>query len=280
LPYTVGILAEVGAANGRLRFPIGPDKKSSQPLKVRPGRQIITVQNEYAQPIVVRLERTMPRKDVLTASEALQLPDFRRLFPTETLTRDKLSTMSTCTMLALRVPNVLELFTTLGDAGTADVLKTTLSTSRLLIESHGGQLIKEQDDRLLAVFPQALAALETALQLNDAFGATTDESLPQLQMALHRGTAMSTSFNGRLDYFGRSVTLASAILDAAEHQTLVVSHELINDIECAEALMSRNYYTKPHSQSGGLNLYRIVKNPGEQNSVSAVLPTSERLSNH
>lgn len=266
LPYTVRIVSESLNGTGRANISLDPDAGSQRPQRVHSGRQLITLHNAYDHPIVVRLERTTPRSDVLTATEALQLPDFCRLFPKENLTRDRLSSMSTCTLLAMRIANTLELFSTLGEAGTADSLRCAMSMVRSVIESNGGQVIKEQDDRVLAVFPLTPGSLEAALKITGCTGQSESSSTPQMQAALHRGTAMSTSFNGRLDYFGRSVTLVSAMLEAAGSQTLIVSREIVDDEDCHKLLTAAGRSLIPHSKNGGLQCF-CVKSVAEVCSV-------------
>ena len=53
---------------------------------------------------------------------------------------------------------------------------------------------------------------------------------------MHRGTALTTSVGGRLDYFGRTVTTATGLLDSATDRLLVLSEELGHDREVIDFL--------------------------------------------
>lgn len=264
LPYTVGIVADASSGTSRLALSLNAQGKSSRPLRVHAGRQLVMLTNEYPHPLIARIERTVSRRDVLTATEAVKLPAFRRLFPGETITRDRLSNLSTCTLLAVRVSNLLDLFASLGDLATSERVAETAAACRLAIETHGGQIVREQDDRLLAAFPQAVNAIQVALELKEAHTESTTQERPRIQMALHRGMAMSTSINGKLDYFGRSVSVANGLLEGSNGQKLVLSAELAGDDECRQALAAAGESLKPLVSQGEMSRFEVCKNAAPQ----------------
>jgi class 3 adenylate cyclase len=124
---------------------------------------------------------------------------------------------------------------------------------------HGGKLVKESDDRLLAAFPQGTTALRTALELQALVGTDVAENAPRAQLAMHRGMAMSTSINGRLDYFGRAVSLANRLLDSHE-SSFVVSHEIAQDDDCRELLTEARRTLRQLTQQGELSAYEVRRN--------------------
>ena len=257
LPYTVGIVAETMSGTSRLLIPLSPEQTWRRPACVHAGRQLLTLVNEYPHPLVVRLERTTSRGDVVTATEALKLPAFQQLFPTQTITRERISNVATSTLLAMRIVNVLDLFTDLGDAATADELARTTQICRSTIESLEGKLVKEQDDRLLASFATASQAIEAALTLQQLNRQVTTEAHSRIQIAIHRGVTMSTSVNGKLDYFGRSVAVASAMLNTSERHLLILSQELASDDDCRTQLAAAQKDLKFVASSGGIGIFEI-----------------------
>jgi serine/threonine protein kinase len=271
LPYTIGIVADSSSGPNRSVIRLRPDQSSRRSIRIHGERQLLTLVNEYSCEILIRLERTTPRKDVVTAAEALQLPLFRQLFPSEAVTRDRLSSMSTCTLMALRITNVLDLFSVLSDAATATSLQQTMAFCRITIEARGGVLIKEQEDRLMASFAQAQPGLQSAIELHEALSAecSATRTAPAVQIALHRGVAMSTSINGKLDFVGRSVAIVSAMLDLPEKHRLLVSQDLASDEEFQANLHNAGRTSQPVSRSGGLTILEIsgVQDSAEQSTV-------------
>lgn len=259
LPYTIGIVAEAASGASRLMVNLNDQPKSNRPVRIHAGRHLLTLTNEYSHSLIVRLERTITRNETITAAEAMRLPVFQQLFPSETISRDRLSNLSTCTLLGLRISNELDLFVTLGDAATCHRVRQVLETCRLTIETHGGKLVKESDDRILAAFPQATSALRTALELHTLVGTGVVENEPRVQLAMHRGMAMSTSINGRLDYFGRAVSLANRLLDSSDAR-FVVSQEIAQDDDCRELLAEAHHTLRQLTHHGELSTYKVCGN--------------------
>ena len=257
LPYTVSIIAETMAGTNRLLIPLSPEQTNRRPACVHARRQLITLVNEYQHPLLLRLERTTSRADVVTATEALKLPVFQKLFPAETITRERISSVATSTLLALRITNVLDLFTDLGDSATADEMAREIQACRRIIESYEGKLIKEQDDRLLASFPTARQAIHAGLTLNQHNMESLSKAYPRIQVAIHRGVTMSTSLNGKLDYVGRSVAVATAMLNASEQHRLILSHDLAIDKDCETQLTELQKCLRPVLPEVGVGIFEI-----------------------
>ena len=300
LPYTVTLAVRTTTGTGRASLPLSSSFDATRFPPLHAGRQLLTLENKYDRPLVVRIERTIPRPDVLTAAQASRLQLFRQLFPAEVLSRDRLSDYSACTLLAIRAVNVAELCEKWGDAAAYLKVSERWRSLRQEIEAGGGQVVKEMDEQLLAAFPETLNALRAALDLlgqsvdqgddcpGDAFdndAATTRggrQSLMspglqesrgnsnnmhiQLRAALNRGAALATSINGRLDYFGRTVTNTTGLLDTVSRQTLVISEDLARDREII-AFLSEQRLT--------LNPCRASRASGIGNAVEVSFPESD-----
>ncbi|EAQ79672.1 protein kinase domain-containing protein [Blastopirellula marina] len=248
LPYTVSLSAEAACGSNRQRIRLNADVTNHRPLRVGAGRQLLTLVNDYPHALVIRLERAAAASDAITAADAMRLPEFRKLFPTEIITRDRLSNLATSTLLGLRITNVLDLFTALGDVETCDRVQDTFQSCLRIVLSHRGKLVKESDDRILAAFSTASSALTAALEIRRDILAAGAHS-PRLQLALHRGMTMSTSFNGRSDVFGRSVTFANHLLDANDSHGLVISQELFDDEDCQNLCAENGLNLRPISHN-------------------------------
>jgi class 3 adenylate cyclase len=225
--------------------PLSPAFDPNRLPALRAERQLLTLENGYGRPLLVRIERTIPQGDVLTAAQASGLALFRQLFPAEVLSRDRLSDYAACTLLAVRAVNLPALCETRGEAAAYLRVSERFREIRRAVETHGGRVVKEHDEQLLAAFPETLKALSVAAGLARGAeiirGAEIDRGsagVVELRVALHRGTALATSVNGRLDYFGRTVTTATGLLDAATNRPLVLSEELERDPEVIQFLES------------------------------------------
>jgi class 3 adenylate cyclase len=232
LPYTVAIGVRAAAGTVRATLPLSNTFDPARCPEFRAGRQLLLLENKYDRPLLVRIERTITRTDVLTALQASRLPLFKQLFPSEVLSRDQLSDFSTCTLLAIRAGNLADLCEEFGDAAAYQLTRERLNRLKQTIQAQGGHVVNESNEQLLGVFPETLNAVRVAVNLFDsAETADPDDTLVRLRAALHRGAALSTSVNGRLDYFGRTVTTVAQMLDATTAAPLALSAELSRDRE-------------------------------------------------
>src|SRR5262249_14818699 len=103
LPWSVDFSVRAAATASRWEIDLasGPGSKSGveHPPALRPGRQVLVLYNGHDRELVVRVERTAPRRGALTAARAAAMALFRELFPGEVLAPGQLATVSTVTLL-------------------------------------------------------------------------------------------------------------------------------------------------------------------------------------
>lgn len=82
---------------------------------------------------------------------------------------------------------------------------------------------------------------------------------------------MSTSMNGKLDFFGRSVAIVSAMLDLPERHRLLVSQDLAHDEEFQANLQLTQRSCQPVSRSGGLTIFEIshIRESADQSTIES-----------
>ena len=187
----------------------GPD--AHVPRSLTPGAQEIVLLNDLEHPALVRLERADEDGHALTAAEATCIPGFRELFPDQVLAPDQLVSVSRVVLFLVsedepREMDEREAFTRLRDLQEAVVEAASLE---------GGAIVKIHRHGVMAAFVESVAATRAALSLMQA--------RPGARIAMHAGRMMVTNINGRLDYYGRVVQEADAILDCAEPGQLSLS---------------------------------------------------------
>lgn len=260
LPYTINLVADPAIGTHRTMLTLDPSQHTQRPVRVLAGRQVLTLANQHAENLVVRLERSAAQRDAITAADAQNLPRFQELFPGETISRDRLSNVSTCTLLAFAVTNILDLFETLGDMQTCDRMQQTFQQFQSVVQAHQGEIIKEGDDRMVAKFPTAQLAMQAAGELYESFRSDDYSQNPKTQMAIHRGIAMSTSFNGKVSYVGKSVTQLSRLLESAPDRPWIVSRDIADDQTCQDVLQTSQRILKKINATDGSVIYEIDSN--------------------
>ena len=88
-----------GATTRRWDMSLSTGPAEGLPPALGPGGQLIALTNDTGQELVVRVERTAPRDDALTAARASSLAVFRELFPAEVLAPGQLVSVSNVTLL-------------------------------------------------------------------------------------------------------------------------------------------------------------------------------------
>jgi class 3 adenylate cyclase len=172
LPFTRLVRVHDAAATARIDLHLRPDDPAGAALELRPGRQRITLTHGFAGELLVRLERTAGREDVVTAARAACLPLFRELFPSEILAPGRLVSVSSVALLVTAVDGALEMVDTLGEARTFALLHDHLRRLADRIEAEGGAVVKLLDHGLMACFPDPVHAVRAGLALGSAASAS------------------------------------------------------------------------------------------------------------
>ncbi len=193
----------------------GPDDARAFSL----GRQRIELMNDTDREQLVRIERTTPRDDVVTAARALASPLFRRLFPGEVLAPGALVRVAAMTVLLAEVDG--------GDDERG--FEKRYGLFRVLekeIVDSGGTVVRLQGDGVLAVFHEPATALRCALALPAVIAGLAATTV---RCAIHRGPAAAVSLNEHVDYFGGVVSEVLQLAKKARVGELVLSDAVRGD---------------------------------------------------
>jgi class 3 adenylate cyclase len=202
---------------------------------LRAHKQEIVLVNDTGREQLIRLERTSPRDDVLTAARASAHALFRQLFPNEVLEPGALVRVASLVLLYADVRGTLT--GDLTDPSTFSTLYSIYKSIEAEVSKAGGSVVKLMGDGVLAVFHEPSTALRAAMTLEAA--ATLVSPSARVHVAVHRGPAAAVTLNDRLDYFGKSVTLVTALARDRFAGRVVVSDELLTDPVVQEILDER-----------------------------------------
>ena len=261
LPYAIDFHVRPGGTTSSIDLNLSHPPEASAPRVLRPGGQVFFLSHDYAGEVLVRIERTAPRDDALTAARASALELFRELFPDEILSPGRLVTVATATLLITALDDAAELYRRLGDARAFAVVHEHFTRLRERIRAEGGALVKTIGEGVVAAFPDAPSAVRVALDLPAVLaGAELTRGL-RLRTGVHRGSMMTATVNEQLDYFGTTVRQALALPETARAGEVVLTRAVASDPAVAALIAARGGgepFTADLPGAAGSLLLRLV----------------------
>ncbi|NBC29853.1 MAG: hypothetical protein GVY29_07660 [Spirochaetes bacterium] len=147
--------------------------------------------------------------------EVINHPVFREIFGEETLSLDQSLEIGSATVLFTDVTGSTALYEELGDARAYRLIRDHFDLVFEAIASHEGVPIKTIGDAVMGVFTNEESAVRAAFAMTDAMeesNAARGDGRPlRLKLGLHRGPVIVVTLNNRIDYFGRTVNIASRV---------------------------------------------------------------------
>lgn len=234
--YPLRVVTSGAASCGEFR--LGPhDDGDERVTTLRTGGQVLSLENGFDCQQVVRVERTLPREDIVTAARASATPRFRELFPGEVFESGQLVSAEQVTMLVVSIPTIDDLYEQAGDAEAYAAVQRHLSDSSASIQQNGGEVVKVIGETIFASFHDAVRAVESAF----ALAAERPDSPFRLAVGVHRGNALVATANNRLDYFGSTARQALALPNATG-PGVALTEPVLTAGGVAERLGSRDEY--------------------------------------
>ncbi len=211
----------------------------------RAGSVRLQLANESERAVVVRIvEAELPR-NMATAAAVTALQAFRDLFPDDAPSESAPGAIRSLTVVCAEVVGLDRIEAEFGDAHAAQLVATAFDALREPVAQSGGAIVRAVGDSLLAVFTYPREAVETALRFGDLVAPL------ELRLALHRGPCVAIAADGRLDYFGATVSLATRLARAARAGEVLLTDALAEDDRIAKLL--------PPAERGIVTLRGIVE---------------------
>lgn len=123
-----------------------------------------------------------------------------------------------------------------GDTLAVELLRRVGKAGEPCVERHGGRVVKRLGDGLMAVFPDAAAAVDAALAMQRAVATVqVGGHRPRLRAGVHVGRPRKLGS----DYFGADVNIAARIAVAAAPEQVLISEAVRERLADAEGVTTR-----------------------------------------
>jgi adenylate cyclase len=143
-----------------------------------------------------------------------------------------------------------------GDAAVLELLREVGAAVEVAIAAHEGRIVKRLGDGLMATFLSAEAAVQAALDAQDAVSVIeVDGYAPRMRAGLHWGRPRKLGG----DYLGVDVNVAARVADAAKAEQVLVSDALLAQIDLEGLTTGRAKRLRADGAPAGLRVIRVAR---------------------
>ncbi|MET0387943.1 MAG: protein kinase [Polyangiales bacterium] len=262
LPYDFQLQVSEAArsSRGRAIFGADPARPRSRVL-ITPRAQSLELANRLAREIVVRIERSAPRSDALTAARAACLASFRELFPGEVMAPGRLAAVGRTAFLVAQVRDQRALLRAHGDARTFERVAPHLAQLSEHVAAEGGALVKTTSGTSLCAFDSPVAAVRAALAV--WLGRQNDATL-DVRLLVHQGSAVTATVDGRLDYFGETVEAALELVNGAPAAQILLTRAAAEDVRVIDEVTAAGHSLRPLEASASAAQGLVIAAPSSR----------------
>jgi class 3 adenylate cyclase len=174
------------------------------------------------------------------AAEVTALQEFRDLFGSEVLAPGQEIGVESVTIVFSDLKESTRLYEQAGDAPAYGHVRRHFDFLKERIARHRGAVVKTIGDAVMAVFHLPDDALRCCLEIQRDVPAFNDARPGQpaliVKLGMHRGPAIAIHANNLLDYFGRTVNIASRVLRESQGGDVVLAKAVLDDPRVREAM--------------------------------------------
>jgi adenylate cyclase len=143
-----------------------------------------------------------------------------------------------------------------GDTATLSLLREVGSGVEAAIVAHNGRIVKRLGDGLMATFTTVQAAVEAALDAQDALRSVEiDGYQPQMRAGVHWGRPRRMGG----DYLGVDVNIAARVGDSAKAGEVVVSDTALEQLEQRNFRVSRSKRLRADGAPRDMQVARVTR---------------------
>ncbi|MBO6585984.1 MAG: adenylate/guanylate cyclase domain-containing protein [Gracilimonas sp.] len=189
----------------------------------------LIISNRSSEKAVCFIDKMNWKEEAIYASEVSSSHDFRELFSRETLKETSKVKASEVTMLFTDLMNSTELYVQEGDESAIGRVMGHFKIIQQIVAEERGGIVKTIGDSVMAVFWEPVSALKAVQRIQQIF--TTSTSMGdafKIKAGVHFGDCTAVNLNGRIDYFGTTVNIASRLVDIASEKEIMVSEAVFN----------------------------------------------------
>ncbi len=199
----------------------------------------------------------------LTGKRLICTQAFRDLFRAESIPSEGGLELKNLTVLFTDLKGSTELYERVGDLNAYDLVRQHFTTLHRIAARQGGSVVKTIGDAIMATFPEPDTGLQAAVEMDREIAQSAGADL-RLKIGLHSGSCIAVELNERLDYFGRTVNIASRVQNLANAREIICTEPVFNAAAAERIIRSAGLAVREDRVllkgiSGDTRIYRIRK---------------------
>ncbi|WP_020401912.1 adenylate/guanylate cyclase domain-containing protein [Gracilimonas tropica] len=217
---------EDGADNINIYIPEQEIREQEITISTSPN---LIISNRSSRKTVCFIDKMNWKSEAIYASEVSSSPDFKTLFAKETIKDTSKVKASEVTMLFTDLMNSTELYVQEGDESAIGRVMGHFKIIQQIVAEERGGIVKTIGDSVMAVFWEPVSALKAVNRIQQIF--TTSTSMGdsfKIKAGVHFGDCTAVNLNGRIDYFGTTVNIASRLVDLASEKEVMISEAVFD----------------------------------------------------
>ncbi|HEV8636758.1 MAG TPA: DUF5939 domain-containing protein [Chloroflexota bacterium] len=221
------------AADGALAVTVTPAAILPPLSAGAAGRVRVEVENRGTVPALVVLEEPGWPDTAATAALVGTIQEFRDLFASEVLAPGLQLAIQRLAFLFTDLTGSTAIYQAVGQARAFRLVQEHFALLAETIQAHRGAVVKTIGDAVMATFPTggdavaAALAMQRAIRRLDTGGAVDPARL--LKIGVHEGPCIAVTANGRLDYFGTTINIASRVEHECPGGQVVMTADVYQD---------------------------------------------------
>lgn len=178
----------------------------------------------------------------ISGLDAISNPVFASLFGNDTIPFDQSLEIKHSTILFTDIKGSTAMYERLGDSKAFSMVSEHFNLLFNQIIDNGGLPVKTMGDAVMGVFKSESDALHAAFEaqreITAYYGDRDEAERIEIKIGIHSGPVIVVTLNGRLDYFGTTVNMASRIQNLASSGEVVFSERIYNSKENLRVIAS------------------------------------------
>ncbi|MES0490338.1 MAG: DUF5939 domain-containing protein [Leptospirales bacterium] len=248
----------------------------NEEMKAPPGKINFEIMNgcsENARMVVLfeppvdptRQQPNLVFDEFLTGKMLLSNHTFNTLFRNEMQVGSEGIKVKDITILFTDLKGSTEIYERIGDMQAFSLVSQHFQLLEKIVATHEGSIVKTIGDAIMATFLNPVQAMQAAIKMNNEiadFNRKTNNQDLILKIGVHKGPSIAVTLNQQLDYFGRTVNIASRIQHLANPEEINVTNDIYQYSGLLDAISGYNadpIQVQLKGMQDEMQIYRIYK---------------------